>query len=627
MRVMRALVTKELREHLWVFFGLTVSTLLLTAALAFRAHVDEDGVGGFVLVHRFFWTAVPLLSLALGNRLVVREYRSMTQLFVETLPVSRVAMISVKFWLGLVFISCNLAFVGLVDMATVLYAEGLSPTFVSVVAAKALASAALIWSLFFLLAFLGRYRWLIFAAAVVGLSYITSTTELELSQHALFALVDSRLATDQDTVPWLALGETLGITAFLAGVAHGLGLVREGSVAARLAQEMSQREKITLVGLALTGLLAFMVLDEHEEPAPYEAPRAEALARDGVLVTLVSGSHGNGQDHAEALADELSELRAWLGWKRTVHVYLAHRFSLDPGVYQRGYVDDASGLIVRANLTHEDFDPADFHAWVIAQLIEGPQNKRVFTEDRAWVRDGFPNYWVSRQGRSRDLQRGRALLLGALYAVPDGPEPEMLRDWFHTSSQLGPEVSAALAWSGLRVIERRRGAEAVQHLVRDVLKAGRSTGSNVWRDWRRPQARVLQETTGLETDALLEAWGEELRSVEPALRAEASALPRITATWAPSAGRGASRVGYTVDISPAPASGTAFTMHAATAEPLQPTVPYADFRSTTTLWKEGGSYRSDRAFGSGSRVMLFVGLQVDSLGMEVVSPQHALVMP
>src|SRR5262249_31544709 len=93
--VMHPLVRKELREHRGVLVAMwTVCALGLLVLLA-ASQRQGSPVAAWRMLLLIFGS---LLSLALANRFVVREYGGRTQLFLETLPMGRAQVITLK-WL------------------------------------------------------------------------------------------------------------------------------------------------------------------------------------------------------------------------------------------------------------------------------------------------------------------------------------------------------------------------------------------------------------------------------------------------------------------------------------------------------------------------------------------------
>ena len=88
----------------------------------------------------------------------MREYQSQTQLFLESLPISRGRMIAVKYLLGLFLI---FATVGLVFLSIVVITqreEALTGRFLAIMAARAVAYSWCLYAFFFFMGLMGRYR-------------------------------------------------------------------------------------------------------------------------------------------------------------------------------------------------------------------------------------------------------------------------------------------------------------------------------------------------------------------------------------------------------------------------------------------------------------------------------------
>ena len=93
----RALILKELREHGWILLAVLLLDALGYAVIASSA---KDEGSAFVALQRFTLWFGCLTALVVNNRLVVREFTARTQLFLETLPITRSRVITVKLTLG-----------------------------------------------------------------------------------------------------------------------------------------------------------------------------------------------------------------------------------------------------------------------------------------------------------------------------------------------------------------------------------------------------------------------------------------------------------------------------------------------------------------------------------------------
>src|SRR5262245_51367135 len=98
-----ALVRKELREN-----GIVVLLALAFVGAGLAAFLVQSARWGGrftgLVQHALVFT--PLLAVIVSNRLLTREYGGRTQLFLETLPISRSRVFATKWLLGAVIMSC-----------------------------------------------------------------------------------------------------------------------------------------------------------------------------------------------------------------------------------------------------------------------------------------------------------------------------------------------------------------------------------------------------------------------------------------------------------------------------------------------------------------------------------------
>lgn len=231
-----ALALKELREH-WAVALLVVGICLAAALLLVVNRVLTGGMGGAFDVLRglLLFFGVPV-AVILGNRLVVHEYKGRTQLFLETLPLRRVHMLAVKYVLG----AALLAGLYLAGLALSLFlgmdSDPVGLRHLAIAGSRGAAWLWLAWSACFFLGLLGRYRHVLLVGAVVVLASLDSASTLELARLPPIALVDDTFAYERVSMPWVDLGWTALSSLVLVLGSVGLGLVREGSVAARLSK-------------------------------------------------------------------------------------------------------------------------------------------------------------------------------------------------------------------------------------------------------------------------------------------------------------------------------------------------------------------------------------------------------
>src|SRR5262245_33132736 len=100
--MIRTLLVKELREH-WLPLGaIVVFSLLGLGMVVLAALAAGEAANALASLRGFLMSFGTISAMVICSRLVVREYQSKTQLFLESLPVTRGRMIAVKYALGFV---------------------------------------------------------------------------------------------------------------------------------------------------------------------------------------------------------------------------------------------------------------------------------------------------------------------------------------------------------------------------------------------------------------------------------------------------------------------------------------------------------------------------------------------
>ena len=570
MRRIAALLEKEARQHSLAVAALLVCLAVLYLLLLLGTAVNPESVT-LMQTHAAFLFFAAFGAAVLANRLVVAEYYGRTQLFVEALPMRRVEMVALKYALGLgvLFFAAGLSL--LVTALASVTREAIDARFLGLVATRTAVFLFFIWSFFFAMGFVGRFRGPIYIGILVALGAVEQMTAFELAKFGPLAVIDGTFVVEREVLPTRAVVETLALGAAATVFAFALALLNEGSVAEALARRMSRREKaaIGIFFVALTLALAFF--EERKEKEPYAFPEGEVLASGSVpleVLYLLPERLDDAKALLARLEDELSALASELGWERLPEVRIAYGPSLDPGIYDRAELPENDGILVRANFRRsEGWDARDFSAHIVGLVLDRATRDRARFEPKAWLRDAFAQWWSLRgaSGGRLDLEtacaEGETPILRALWATRSEPLDERrLEKWRLYRERHGEPLAEAAALSGLLVLESRGGREAVVALARRVL--GRDPPEDareLFYEWRRPMARVFEEATGIGWSEHVAGWNAELDRLraEPSCREVLAGLPEGTASIEVEAGPGTIRdLVYGVRLAEPPAPGT-----------------------------------------------------------------------
>lgn len=525
-----ALVRKEMLQHWWAFVLIGLLSLLAVGwILLFTAMQGQGGSQLFTLrVHVYF---LSIFALILGNRLVVAEYSSKTQIFLESLPFPRGRIVMVKYTIGLtVILLCAVTALGAAMLAGA-RTEAYTPRFAGILASRYLGFAVFAYTFFFAMGFLGRFRFMAYGLTVAALLILIRIKDLSWGELPFFYLVGGTLPFEREQFPTTQLVITGGLTLVFFLLALGLAVTREGSVSSLMGEKMSHRDKISLTALIFGLLAAIMIIEETKEKEPYEmAGGAKAEAATLAKVT-VSPASRPAETLAQRLGEDLDAMAEFLELDSLPPIFIIQRPDLDPDRFEHGWLDESEGIILRTAFEHQDWRYASCLEQLTGDVIESASNGRAMKEDRFWVIDGFSVYWPHQGDATRPLDTDRHLLLRALYGtevIGGIREPEDLRRWFLHQEAVGHQITAGIGWSLLRVLEQEAGRGKARAFMRSVLAS--DTPKNVTttiRDLRYPIEMRFHRITGLELAAFLQTWNQELDQWRKPLSEEIAAIPRL----------------------------------------------------------------------------------------------------
>ncbi|ATB26947.1 ABC transporter permease [Melittangium boletus] len=512
-----ALVRKEWREHrgAWLLFGVLFGPALFLLSWWQSARLSWGSPFEGLRLPTVALTTVGAFFVA--HRLVVGEYGQRTQLFLESLPLSRARILTTKLVFGAVVLLLPL----LVHLGVLAYqarnSEDVPLSFLLLLLLRTGTVVMLGWSLLALSGLLGRYRFPLLLLLLVALFLADHLSQFDITRAAPLQLLGRDLAFERHRVPWRALGICWALGSAMTLLGFGLVLFRDGTLTELLSQRMSHREKVFIASI-LTGLLSMAAaMAEEKQREPFVLNEAERAAVGSSTLQVASGV-GFPPERARALAQRLARnlgtFGDYLALERMPAVAVMPNTGLDADVFQRAKLEKKDGVVIRAHLAAPDFDEDAFEAFLFREVLIELSDGIVQRERRQWLLDGFTTWWVNRSEPGR-LSRGAAV--GSREDVEE-------REWLSTRERLGPCVAGVVAARGIQVLRDRLGDAAFQSLMRRTLAFSPSTGFLGL--WREPRLDSLLRELG-------ESSEEEVgRLWRDALRADRAAHPEVLASLA-----------------------------------------------------------------------------------------------
>jgi hypothetical protein len=464
--VIRPLILKELREHRWVLLALW---LFGTVSLIGLTKVDRDAGSPLAAFRGLTLIFGSLSILALANRLVVREFSGRTQLFLETLPVSRAGVIAVKWLLGAALVAAPMV-VGLaVSLHSAAGQTVLTPRFVALVAARSFTFLLFGYSLAFLIGLTGRYRFLLWGALFIGAFAADSYAQLPVQQWSPLQLVTESMVFERSALPLADLSVTLLMSALLVAMTFALAVASEGSLVVALSQRMSPREKV-VIAVALIGLSWSIGLMEARKPKPaFALHDVVGNETESALVAIARAdrvSDATSRLLGARMSADLRDLRDYLSLSKIPKVFVLPDASIDSDIYQRAELPGSDGVVLRGAINSTRFDQEQFRAYALEQILEWYSHKRATQEERLWLLDGFAQWQGARSSASRqELLTVRAAVAGR---IMNGDAPGLesaLGHWLKVREQLGDCLSDALAWRAVTLLAEELGADRFRALM------------------------------------------------------------------------------------------------------------------------------------------------------------------
>ncbi|MEQ9073436.1 MAG: ABC transporter permease [Sandaracinaceae bacterium] len=506
------LLSKELQQHGAVIAAVLAFLVMIGGLLLLGTEVGPRTITMLEAHASFVRIFLPLFGMALGHRLVVREYASPTHTFLTSLPIHRWEVLLTKYLLGLALVGftagSSLVVTGLVASLR----EPVTHAWLALVMVRTEVFAVALWSVLFALGLFGRWRFPLYLGLGLGLIFLGTSTDVALSRFWPFALVDETFVLERLAPPWGALAGTSALAAALVALGFWLGAGREGRLLEGLSAPMSLRQK---AGIALGFAFALVILEvlDLERPPDAFVFESETVARHGRVSVL----HGEG-DAAEAallaatLDDDLSRAADLLGLEALGPVFVAPRADLGPSEVEHEPLDeDEPGVLVRAAWPHPGFETARFRAFTLARAIEKATEGRARHEPRVWVLVGLSHHLVSADAPPEWSRRA------AWLARQRAPRFGSLRQRQRLEERFGAPAADAWAWTAFEALAAEADALSLRAFVRDVLGPPAWPPVEVIATRIEPVEARMADHTGVHADALEAAWRARLAPLEAGL--------------------------------------------------------------------------------------------------------------
>ncbi len=315
------------------------------------------------------------------------------------------------------------------------------------------------------------------------------------------------------------------------GLSITLALIREGSVAAVLAEKMSRGEKIVITALLLGTWSVVRNWDAKNERQPFDMPDALVERHGDVTVQVSVGSSRSeeaGRRIGRFVARELSGIQDYLRLEDIPPIFLVQWRDLEAGQYESDGLLGADGLVVRANFTSPAWDDRHFLAWLVREMLIVAGGDQLTLEPNMWVLDGFPLYWAT-HGLGGALVDVQQLELRAAYGWSCGFSPADVEDWYRYRERVGEDIAAAVAWYGLEQLARTQGEPRCRHLLRRMLRTDIPADVlALVHHWSYPLPTIFEREAGIAYDHFLERWQKGLAAITRSRQTELSSIPRLT---------------------------------------------------------------------------------------------------
>lgn len=528
-----ALLAKDFREHWVSLLFLSLGCITVFLLLLIQNKGAAYSMSSLEIVRYALLYLMPVVSLIVGNRLIVNEYLSGTRLFVEALPLGQSLPLVLKYLTGLGYLCIIAVLLILLAVESASLADEITSAYLVLITSKTLIMIWLYWSIVFCFSLCGYLRVMLYLllAGMVAAFIFLPNVNAELIPP--IALMDQQLFVfERDVTPWFAIiGTTLLSIAFTIG---GFVLVHigEGSVIERLSKPMTRRDFVAISVLIAAGLAVWSTVVEKNSIASVEFSSAQVVRMEDPAVSVLyleDQYQLTAKVYAERLSDSLVALQASLGLEALPTVRLA--LSPDREKHDVDYAT-SDGVFVSANwLEHDTYDDAILDSVLMHGVLSAQTRGRAMTEPYHWVLDGFTRWWVEQGTHDINPLHEAELLARALWALDSEPSArQLITRWQKTADRFAYPSAEALAWSAMVYLEKMHGREIVLALASEFLTrpVGHSILASIL-DRRQSPAFRVEKIIGMPVDDFLQDWVAwlDLRKHDPLVIAFLQRIPSL----------------------------------------------------------------------------------------------------
>jgi len=529
-----SLLVKDCREHGLALASLGTGLIAVVLLSLTQQRAAEFNMSSFEVVRFALITVVPLITLIVGNRLIVREYTGGTRRFMESLPINPATPVVIKLLTGWFYLS--LLGVILVVVAAMLAdtAEFVNQRYITLLLVKTAALVSLYWSIVFFASFTGKMRLLIYLIIGLALMVLFDLPNLDESRFAPIALIDHQLFIfERQVFPWKDLLETLALSLLFISAGITLALVNEGSVAEQLGKPLSKRGLAAIALLTIGMLSVYQTLQEKWHSGNTEFGGKHVLRNEFPPIEISYLSRTQ-LPQAELIQKNLKNIidkfQADTGTATVPRIQIALNSSLERTEI---YPEFNDGVLVTANFTdYNDYEHSMLNTIAVHHLLLRLTNGRWDYESRHWLLDGLARWWAEGADRAITSPNNPEHFTRAILAqrrIPAGLDP--LLAWESATDLYGFEAVEAMAYTAILFLAEQTGVETVLRLSTDYTdeKPGSSSAESINR-MLHPDTKRFEQITGIAFERFTAKWLEWLipQRNEPAVSALLNLVPAVS---------------------------------------------------------------------------------------------------